>query len=67
MFFGGFLSLLYVATGRLSLVSVGATMFLGGAAFFANNVSHVHDRVEIWLDTFSTSACLSDNGRSRSS
>ena len=54
MFFGGFLALLYVATGRLSLVSVGATMFLGGAAFFANNVSHVHDRVETWLDTFST-------------
>ena len=54
MFFGGFLALLYVATGRLSLVSVGATMFLGGAAFFASNVSHVHDRVEIWLDTFST-------------
>ena len=25
MFFGGFLSLLYVATGRLSIVSVGAT------------------------------------------
>ena len=54
MFFGGFLALLYVATGRLSLVSVGATMFLGGAAFFANSVSHVHDRVETWLDTFST-------------
>jgi cell division protein FtsW (lipid II flippase) len=54
MFFGGFLALLYVATGRLSLVSVGATMFLGGAAFFASNVSHVHDRVQTWLDTFST-------------
>jgi cell division protein FtsW (lipid II flippase) len=54
MFFGGFLALLYVATGRLSLVSVGATMFLGGAAFFASNVSHVHDRVDTWLDTFST-------------
>ena len=54
MFFGGFLALLYVATGRLSLVSVGATMFLGGAAFFANSVAHVHDRVETWLDTFST-------------
>ena len=54
MFFGGFLALLYVATARLSIVSVGATMFLGGAAFFANNVSHVHDRVQTWLDTFST-------------
>ena len=31
MFFGGFLALLYVATGRLSLVGVGATMFFGGA------------------------------------
>ena len=30
MFFGGFLALLYVATGRLSLVGVGATMFFGG-------------------------------------
>ena len=54
MFFGGFLALVYVATGRLSLVSVGASMFLGGAAFFASNVSHVHDRVQTWLDTFST-------------
>ena len=53
MFFGGFLALLYVATARLSLIGVGATMFLGGAMFFASNVSHVHDRVEVWLDTFS--------------
>ena len=41
MFFGGFLALLYVATARLSLVGVGATMFLGGAIVFANNVTHV--------------------------
>jgi cell division protein FtsW (lipid II flippase) len=52
MFFGGFLALLYVATDRLSLVGVGATMFLGGATFFANNVSHVRERVDIWLDPF---------------
>jgi cell division protein FtsW (lipid II flippase) len=52
MFFGGFLALLYVATGRLSLVPAGAAMFLGGAAFFANNVSHVRERVDIWLDPF---------------
>ena len=53
MFFGGFLALLYVATARLSLVGVGATMFFGGAFFLAKNISHVHDRVTIWLDTFS--------------
>jgi cell division protein FtsW (lipid II flippase) len=52
MFFGGFLALLYVATGRLSLVGAGATMFFGGAIVLANNVSHVHDRVTIWLDPF---------------
>ena len=54
MFFGGFLALLYVATARLSLVGVGATMFLGGATFFANSVSHVQERVDIWLDPFAS-------------
>ena len=52
MFFGGFLALLYVATGRLSLVGAGATMFLGGAVLVASNMSHVHERVDIWLDPF---------------
>jgi cell division protein FtsW (lipid II flippase) len=52
MFFGGFLALLYVATGRLSLVGVGATMFFGGAFFLARNVGHVQERVDIWLDPF---------------
>jgi cell division protein FtsW (lipid II flippase) len=55
MFFGGFLGLLYIATGRLSLVGVGATMFLGGATFVANSVSHVQERVNIWLDPFAPS------------
>ena len=52
MFFGGFLALLYVATDRLSLVGAGATMFLGGAMFFANSVSHVQSRVDTWLHPF---------------
>jgi cell division protein FtsW (lipid II flippase) len=52
MFFGGFLALLYVATGRLSLVGVGATMFFGGAFFLARNEAHVQERVDIWLDPF---------------
>jgi cell division protein FtsW (lipid II flippase) len=52
MFFGGFLALLYVATSRLSLVAVGAAMFAAGAAFFASSVSHVNDRISIWLDPF---------------
>jgi cell division protein FtsW (lipid II flippase) len=52
MFFGAFLALLYVATARLSLVGAGATMFFAGAIFFADHVSHVHERVEIWRDPF---------------
>lgn len=52
MFFGGFLALLYVATGRLSLIGVGATMFFGGAFFLARNLTHVQERVDIWLDPF---------------
>ena len=28
-------------------------MFFGGAFFLEKNISHVHDRVTIWLDTFS--------------
>jgi cell division protein FtsW (lipid II flippase) len=52
MFFGGFLALLYVATGRFSLVGVGATMFFAGSFFLAENVNHVHERIDIWLDPF---------------
>ena len=52
MFFGGFLALLYAATSRLSLVAVGAAMFAAGAAFVASSVSHVNDRISIWLDPF---------------
>jgi cell division protein FtsW (lipid II flippase) len=52
MFFGGFLALLYVATGRLSLVGIGATLFLGGATYFANTVGHVESRIDTWLHPF---------------
>ena len=33
-------------------------MFFGGAFFFAERVSHVRDRFDIWLDTFSTERVL---------
>ncbi|MDT4935759.1 MAG: hypothetical protein QOK11_3651 [Pseudonocardiales bacterium] len=52
MFFGGFLALLYVATGRLSLVGGGAGLFALGAWFLTNHISHVHSRVEIWQHPF---------------
>ncbi len=54
MFFGGFLALLYVATARLSLVVAGFGLFLAGASVLANNISHVHERVDIWRDPFAS-------------
>jgi cell division protein FtsW (lipid II flippase) len=52
MYFGGFLALLYVATNRLSFVTIGLALFSVGAYFFAHTVSHVQERVDIWLDPF---------------
>jgi cell division protein FtsW (lipid II flippase) len=52
MFFGGFLALLYVATGRLSLVIAGLVLFFLGASFLADQIAHVHSRVEIWQHPF---------------
>jgi cell division protein FtsW (lipid II flippase) len=52
MYFGGFLALLYIATNRLSFVTIGLAMFAFGAWFVASTVSHVQDRVEIWLHPF---------------
>ena len=50
MFFGAFLALLYVATGRLSFVIAGLALFVVGAWFFANAVPHVQERIDIWRD-----------------
>src|SRR5215216_1622232 len=52
MYFGGFLALLYVATNRLSFVTIGLAMFAVGAWFFASTVSHVEDRIDSWRDPF---------------
>jgi cell division protein FtsW (lipid II flippase) len=52
MYFGGFLALLYVATNRLSFVTIGLTLFGLGAWFFASTVGHVQERVNVWRDPF---------------
>ncbi|WP_062210343.1 FtsW/RodA/SpoVE family cell cycle protein [Demequina oxidasica] len=49
LFFGIFLSMLYVATERLSWVIVGLGMFVAGAAFAGTVFAHVHSRYEAWL------------------
>jgi cell division protein FtsW (lipid II flippase) len=52
MFYGAFLALLYVATGRLSFVAIGVALFAVGAWFIAGHVSHVHARVLAWEHPF---------------
>jgi len=47
--FGVFLAMLYVATGRALFVGVGLAMFLAGATVLYNAISHVQERVTIWL------------------
>ena len=52
LFFGVFLALLYVATGRLSLVIIGLVLFLLGSALMAMLVDRVRTRVDVWIDPF---------------
>jgi cell division protein FtsW (lipid II flippase) len=52
MFYGAFLALLYVATGRLSFPLVGIALFALGAWYLAGHVSHVEARVLAWEHPF---------------
>ncbi len=52
MFYGAFLALLYVATGRFSFPLIGLVLFAVGAWFVATHVSHVHSRVLAWEHPF---------------
>jgi len=49
LYYGIFLSMLYVATARLSFVAVGVALFAAGAAVAYEKIPHVRERVTIWL------------------
>jgi cell division protein FtsW (lipid II flippase) len=53
LYFGIFLGMLYVATGRLTYVGAGVVLFVAGAAGAYHYVPRVQDRVEIWTDPWS--------------
>ncbi len=55
MFYGAFLALLYVATGRLSFPLIGLVLFALGAWYVTGHVSHVHARVLAWEHPFQES------------
>lgn len=52
MFFGLFVGLLYVATGRRSWIVLGFLLTSVGALFAYSLFSHVQIRVKVWLDPF---------------
>ena len=52
LFFGVFLAMLYIATGRISLVIIGLILFVIGSALMAVLIDHVRTRVDVWIDPF---------------
>lgn len=52
LYFGLFLVMLYVATGRLSWVVLGLTLFVGGALIARDALGYVAGRFNAWLDSF---------------
>ncbi|MHB8492693.1 MAG: FtsW/RodA/SpoVE family cell cycle protein, partial [Solirubrobacteraceae bacterium] len=55
MFYGAFLALLYVATGRASFPLLGLLLFALGSWFVVTHVGHVHARVLDWERPFEKS------------
>ncbi|CAN5453287.1 FtsW/RodA/SpoVE family cell cycle protein [soil metagenome] len=52
LYFGLFLVMLYVATGRSSWIILGLALFLTGAFVASRLLSYVGGRVDAWLDAF---------------
>jgi cell division protein FtsW (lipid II flippase) len=50
LYFGIFLAMLYVATGRVAFVAIGIGLFIGGSAVAYQVVARVQERVDIWLN-----------------
>jgi cell division protein FtsW (lipid II flippase) len=62
LYFGLFLVMLYVATGRVSWVLMGLGLFIGGALIATQMLSYVHGRVMNWLDAFNPAIYDAEGG-----
>jgi cell division protein FtsW (lipid II flippase) len=49
LYFGIFLAMLYVATGRALFVAIGLGLFLAGTAVAYSSIARVEERVDCWL------------------
>ncbi len=52
LFFGLFVTMLYIATQRKSWLLMGFVMFVAGALLASAVIPHVHERFTIWLHPF---------------
>lgn len=50
LYYGLFLVMIFVATGRLSWVIIGLLLFVGGGTILALSWSYVHFRIQAWLN-----------------
>jgi cell division protein FtsW (lipid II flippase) len=62
MFFGAFLALLYVATGRFSFPFLGLILFAAGAYYLGTHVAHIYARVLDWEHPFDRTLYYAPNG-----
>jgi cell division protein FtsW (lipid II flippase) len=62
LYFGLFLVMIYVATGRASWVVLGLGMFLTGALVASQALSYVGNRFAAWLDAFNQSIYEQNGG-----
>src|SRR3954451_2149440 len=62
LYFGLFLVMIYVATGRFSWVLLGLILFAGGALIASQTLDYVHGRLMNWLDAFNSNVYNSDGG-----
>jgi cell division protein FtsW (lipid II flippase) len=62
LYFGLFLVMIYVATGRSSWVILGLSMFFVGAFVASRLLSYVGGRVDAWLDAFNPDIYDADGG-----
>jgi cell division protein FtsW (lipid II flippase) len=62
LYFGLFLVMLYVATGRASWVILGLTLFGAGALIASQLLSYVNGRVLAWLDAFNPALYGAEGG-----
>lgn len=60
LFFGIFVAMLYIATGRISWLLIGLVLFAVSSFAAYHFVGHVHERVQIWLHPLAPS-CITNN------